>query len=192
MRRCCCRNGICPAATRQADAGRRNGATIAPPGAPAWPTCRPCPTTLLLRDYHKDNLLWLPARPGVRACGLLDFQDAQQGHRCLRPRVADRGCPPRRLASRPCRLPGALHRRDRRCDEKDFKAGFALMAAQRHARIIGLFVRLLKRDGKPDYLPHLPRVWRHVRTRPAARGTGSLARLGRPPAAAAAAADRCA
>jgi hypothetical protein len=34
------------------------------------------------------------------------------------------------------------------------------MAAQRHARIIGLFVRLLRRDGKPDYLPHLPRVWR--------------------------------
>ena len=36
--------------------------------------------TLLLRDYHKDNLLWLPARPGVKACGLLDFQDAQRGH----------------------------------------------------------------------------------------------------------------
>ena len=38
------------------------------------------PDTLLLRDYHKDNLLWLPERPGVQACGLLDFQDAQQGH----------------------------------------------------------------------------------------------------------------
>ena len=45
-------------------------------------------------------------------------------------------------------------------DEKDFGTGFALMAAQRHARIIGLFIRLLRRDGKPDYLPHLPRVWR--------------------------------
>jgi hypothetical protein len=43
---------------------------------------------------------------------------------------------------------------------KDFATGFALMAAQRHARIIGLFVRLLKRDGKPEYLQHLPRVWR--------------------------------
>ena len=43
---------------------------------------------------------------------------------------------------------------------KDFATGFALMAAQRHARIIGLFVRLLERDGKPEYLPHLPRVWR--------------------------------
>ena len=40
----------------------------------------PAPSTLLLRDFHKDNLLWLPRRPGVRACGLLDFQDAQRGH----------------------------------------------------------------------------------------------------------------
>jgi aminoglycoside/choline kinase family phosphotransferase len=45
-------------------------------------------------------------------------------------------------------------------DPVGFYTGFALMAAQRHARIIGLFVRLLERDGKPDYLPHLPRVWR--------------------------------
>jgi aminoglycoside/choline kinase family phosphotransferase len=45
-------------------------------------------------------------------------------------------------------------------DAQDFRTGFALMAAQRHARIIGLFVRLLRRDGKPEYLRHLPRVWR--------------------------------
>ena len=50
----------------------------------AWRACLaalpPSAGTLLLRDYHKDNLLWLPQRPGVRACGLLDFQDAQRGH----------------------------------------------------------------------------------------------------------------
>ena len=45
-------------------------------------------------------------------------------------------------------------------DAAGFRTGFALMAAQRHARIIGLFVRLLERDGKPDYLKYLPRVWR--------------------------------
>ena len=44
-------------------------------------------------------------------------------------------------------------------DRADFATGFALMAAQRHTRIVGLFVRLLRRDGKPDYLPYLPRVW---------------------------------
>ncbi len=114
--------------------------------------------TLLLRDYHQDNLLWLPERPGVRACGLLDFQDAQQGHpsydlvsliedarRDVEPAVHAR-CLERYIGTTGLNV-------------RDFRTGFALMAAQRHARIIGLFVRLLRRDGKPEYLPHLPRVW---------------------------------
>ena len=114
---------------------------------------------LLLRDYHSDNLLWLPDRPGVRACGLLDFQDAQRGHpsydlvsliedaRRDVPTAIHAACLGRYLAATGL-------------DAQDFRTGFALMAAQRHARIIGLFVRLLRRDGKADYLPHLPRVWR--------------------------------
>ncbi len=115
--------------------------------------------TLLLRDYHQDNLLFLPDRPGVRACGVLDFQDAQQGHpsydlvslvedarRDVSPPV-QRACYDRYVA-------------EAGLDPTDFATGFALMAAQRHARVIGVFVRLLKRDGKPDYLHHLPRVWR--------------------------------
>jgi aminoglycoside/choline kinase family phosphotransferase len=129
----------------------------------AWRQCLadlpPIADTLLLRDYHKDNLLWLPERKGVRACGLLDFQDAQQGHpsydlvsliedarRDVTPAVHD-ACLARYIDATGL-------------DAFDFRAGFALMAAQRHARVIGLFVRLLQRDGKPDYLPHLPRVWR--------------------------------
>ena len=115
--------------------------------------------TLLLRDYHKDNLLWLPERPGVRACGVLDFQDAQRGH-CSYDLVsliedARRDVSPTIHAA--CR---ARYLGETGLDKKDFYTGFALMAAQRHARIIGLFIRLLRRDGKPDYLPHLPRVWR--------------------------------
>ncbi|MCW5732734.1 MAG: phosphotransferase [Enhydrobacter sp.] len=119
----------------------------------------PSASTLMLRDYHKDNLMWLPKRPGVRACGLLDFQDAQRGHpaydlvsliedarRDVAPAV-QAACTQRYLATTGL-------------DAKDFRTGFALMAAQRHARIIGLFVRLLRRDGKPEYLQHLPRVWR--------------------------------
>ena len=114
---------------------------------------------LLLRDYHKDNLLWLPERPGVRACGLLDFQDAQRGHPSydLVSLIEDarRDVSPAVHAACLDRYVAATG-----LDGKDFHAGFALMATQRHARIIGLFVRLLRRDGKPDYLPHLPRVWR--------------------------------
>ena len=116
--------------------------------------------TLLLRDYHKDNLLWLPGRPGVKACGLLDFQDAQRGHPSydLVSLIEDarRDVAPEVHAA-------CLQRYVDEAgigDAAGFRTGFALMAAQRHARIIGLFVRLLRRDGKPDYLPHLPRVWR--------------------------------
>jgi aminoglycoside/choline kinase family phosphotransferase len=129
----------------------------------AWRECLghlpPMADSLLLRDYHKDNLLWLPERPGVRACGLLDFQDAQRGHPSydLVSLIEDarRDVSPATCAACLARYIGATG-----LDARDFHTGFALMAAQRHARIIGLFVRLLKRDGKPDYLPHLPRVWR--------------------------------
>ncbi|SEP40013.1 hypothetical protein SAMN02990966_05731 [Rhodospirillales bacterium URHD0017] len=115
--------------------------------------------TLLLRDYHKDNLMWLPGRPGVKACGLLDFQDAQQGHPSydLVSLIEDarRDVAPAVHAACLVRYLGETS-----LDAQDFAAGFALMAVQRHARIIGLFVRLLERDGKPEYLAHLPRVWR--------------------------------
>ena len=116
--------------------------------------------TLLLRDYHKDNLLWLPARSGVKACGLLDFQDAQRGHPSydLVSLIEDA-----RRDVAPGVHAACLQRYIMQAgiaDAAGFRTGFALMSAQRHARIIGLFVRLMRRDGKPDYLPHLPRVWR--------------------------------
>jgi len=143
--------------------GRATPIDITESYAAAWRACLAnlpsAPDGLLLRDFHKDNLLWLLERPGVRACGVLDFQDAQRGHpaydlvsliedarRDVSPAVQV-ACLTRYLAATGL-------------DAKDFRTGFALMAAQRHARIIGLFVRLLRRDGKSEYLPHLPRVWR--------------------------------
>lgn len=129
----------------------------------AWRVCLghlpPMAEALLLRDYHKDNLIWLPNRPGVRACGLLDFQDAQRGHPSydLVSLIEDARRDVSSAVHDAClgRYVGATG-----LDAADFRTGFALMAAQRHARVIGLFVRLWKRDGKPGYLPHLPRVWR--------------------------------
>ena len=47
-------------------------------------------------------------------------------------------------------------------DEKAFRARFSLLAAQRHTKVAGLFIRLAKRDDKPAYLPHLPRVLSHL------------------------------
>jgi aminoglycoside/choline kinase family phosphotransferase len=146
-----------------AASGRPVGNEVLTDYRAAWRACLAnLPTlseTLLLRDYHKDNLIWLPMRPGVRACGLLDFQDAQQGHPAydLVSLIEDarRDVAPSVHAACFDRYVGRTG-----IDRKDFAAGFALMAAQRHARVIGLFVRLLARDGKPDYLRHLPRVWR--------------------------------
>ena len=118
------------------------------------------PTTLLLRDFHKDNLMWLAERSGVRACGLLDFQDAQSGHAGydLVSLIEDA----RRDVAPAVHSAVLEHYLDESgiADRQAFVTGFRLAGAQRHARIIGLFVRLLRRDGKPEYLPHLPRVWR--------------------------------
>ena len=128
----------------------------------AWHTCLArlpaMADTLLLRDFHKDNLLWLPARAGVKACGLLDFQDAQQGHPSydLVSLIEDARRDVAPVVREAC---FARYLGETGLNRTDFATGFALMAAQRHARIIGLFVRLLRRDGKPEYLPHLPRVW---------------------------------
>jgi aminoglycoside/choline kinase family phosphotransferase len=129
----------------------------------AWRACLarlpPTAGSLLLRDYHKDNLVWLPGRPGVKICGLLDFQDAQQGHPSydLVSLIEDarRDVPPAIREACLARYVAATG-----LDDKDFRLGMALMAAQRHARIIGLWIRLLRRDGKPEYLQHMQRCWR--------------------------------
>jgi aminoglycoside/choline kinase family phosphotransferase len=130
----------------------------------AWRECLRAlpdsPTTLVLRDYHKDNLMWLRQRPGVQACGLLDFQDATSGHPAydLMSLLEDA----RRDISDELRAAMIQRYFDRigAVDRQGFMAAFAILGAQRHARVVGLFIRLLRRDGKPTYLPHLPRVWR--------------------------------
>jgi hypothetical protein len=118
------------------------------------------PKTLVLRDYHVDNLMLLPGRPGIAACGLLDFQDALAGpasydlislledaRRDISPTLVE--------AMRRRYLAGFAA-----LDREAFGASCAVLAAQRHAKVIGIFTRLCVRDGKPKYLVHIPRVWR--------------------------------
>ncbi|MYF07949.1 MAG: phosphotransferase, partial [Rhodospirillaceae bacterium] len=118
------------------------------------------PPTLVLRDYHVDNLMELPGRAGVAACGLLDFQDALIGspaydlvslvadaRRDIRPALRD-AMVERYLAAFPA------------LDRADFLAAAAMLSAQRNCKIIGIFTRLMARDGKQAYLQHIPRVWR--------------------------------
>jgi N-acetylmuramate 1-kinase len=116
--------------------------------------------TLVLRDYHVDNLMLIAGREGVQGCGLLDFQDALSGpasydlvsllkdaRRDVSPALRE-AMTARYLAAFPA------------LDEGAFRRSAAILAAQRNAKIIGIFTRLWRRDGKPRYLGHIPRVWR--------------------------------
>ncbi len=116
--------------------------------------------TLVLRDYHVDNLMLLDGRDGVAACGLLDFQDAVIGpvsYDLVSLLEDARRDVPQDLAAmmiaRYCDAFPAL-------DRDAFLASYAVMGAQRSAKIVGIFTRLDRRDGKPIYLEHIPRVWR--------------------------------
>ncbi|GAB3441197.1 aminoglycoside phosphotransferase family protein [Insolitispirillum peregrinum] len=124
------------------------------------PVARGVPSALVLRDYHVDNLLLLPGRAGLAACGLLDFQDAVVGPLTydLMSLLEDarRDIDPALVAAMTARF--LVARPDLHAET--FAASWAVMAAQRHAKVIGIFARLYKRDGKPGYLPHIPRVWR--------------------------------
>jgi aminoglycoside/choline kinase family phosphotransferase len=144
--------------------------TGAPPSAQAerefnavWrlllPVARWVPESLVYRDFHIENLIALP-RPGRAALGLLDFQDSVAG-----PITYD-------LASLledarrdvPAALADAMRARYLAAfpalDPFLFEASFATMAAHRHVKCLGLFVRLAQRDAKPGYLAHIPRLWR--------------------------------
>jgi N-acetylmuramate 1-kinase len=117
-------------------------------------------TTLVLRDYHVDNLILLPGRSGVAGCGLLDFQDAVLGPASydLVSLLEDarRDVPPALRAAMTERYLAAFPDLDR----AGFDRSATILAAQRNSKILGIFTRLWRRDGKPAYLPHIARVWR--------------------------------
>ncbi|HEY2110839.1 MAG TPA: phosphotransferase [Dongiaceae bacterium] len=120
------------------------------------------PAGLVHYDYHVDNLIMLAGREGMEAVGLLDFQDAMRGPAGfdLVSLIDDarRDVSPALGTSLVERYLAAFPEQDRPC----FAAAYALSGAQRDTRILGNFARLLKRDGKPGYLAHVPRVWRQL------------------------------
>ena len=119
-------------------------------------------TTWCLRDYHSPNLLWLENRPGLRRVGLLDFQDCVLGPPAYD--VVSLAQDARADISDEFELKvlsGYALARKRAFAEFDtaaFAASYAVMGAQRACKIIGIFARLDRRDNKPAYLKHLPRV----------------------------------
>jgi aminoglycoside/choline kinase family phosphotransferase len=111
------------------------------------------PGVTVLREYHAENIMLLDGG----AQGLIDFQDALVGHPAYDLvsllQDARRDVPPELEREMLDRYIAAVD------PGPDFEADYARLGAQRNAKIVGIFARLWQRDGKPRYLPMIPRVW---------------------------------
>jgi tRNA threonylcarbamoyl adenosine modification protein YjeE len=122
--------------------------------------------TWVLRDFHSPNLIWLDQRPDIAKVGIIDFQDAVLG-----PAAYDLVS---LLQDARVDVPESLEialltryiKTRRAADDSFDPAGFAeiyaVMSAQRNTRLLGTFARLNRRDGKPQYLRHQPRIWTYL------------------------------
>ena len=113
------------------------------------------------RDYHAENLIWLPGRAGPARVGMIDFQDAVLAHPAwdLHSLLQDarRDVPPEIEAiglDRYLEITGV--------EAEPFRRDYAALAALNEARILGIFARLVVRDGKARYRAFMPRMWRHL------------------------------
>lgn len=114
----------------------------------------------VLRDYHAENIMLIAGRTGLDALGLLDFQDALAGHPAydLVSLLQDA----RRDVSEAIEAEMLARYRQAATPPAGFDDAYWLLGAQRNAKIVGIFTRLWKRDGKPRYLAYLPRVWAYL------------------------------
>jgi aminoglycoside/choline kinase family phosphotransferase len=119
------------------------------------------PRAFTIRDYHAENLLWLPEREGLRRVGLLDFQDALRGWRgwdfSMLLHDARRDVSP---AAHEAALRTYLA--ETGADEAEFRRELSVLGAINTMRILGIFARLAGRDGKTRYLNYMPRMWAHL------------------------------
>lgn len=146
--------------------------------AEATASVEPARGALVLRDYHAENLIWLPERRGSARVGLLDYQDALRGHGAYDlisltedARRDTSGALREAMTARFAAATGA--------DREALDAAAAALAAQRNLKIFGIFARLCRRDGKPQYLDLLPRVWEHLQrdlAHPALSGLAEVCR----------------
>lgn len=124
------------------------------------------PPGLFLRDFHSPNLFWRPKQSGLARVGVIDYQDALaepwaydlvsllQDARVTVPVNLER-----ELFEHYCASVASF---DPAFDRDAFAATYAVFGAQRNTRLVGLWVRLLRRDGKPNYLRHMPRTWDYL------------------------------
>jgi N-acetylmuramate 1-kinase len=133
-----------------------------------WPKIEPARPVWTLRDYHSPNLIWLPERDDTARVGLIDTQDAVMGHpaydlasllqdaRILVPEdvatdLLDYYCAYRAAA-------------EDDFNETAFREAFLILSTQRITKILGIFARLSKRDGKHQYLRHIGKLNRYLET----------------------------
>jgi N-acetylmuramate 1-kinase len=119
------------------------------------------PSVLIQRDYHAENLLWLPSRTNNARVGLLDYQDALLGHPAYDLvsllKDARRDVPQdieEMMIARYVQISGT--------DGAKFRNAYHLLGLQRNLRILGVFARLSMHFGKPSYIDLIPRVWDHI------------------------------
>jgi hypothetical protein len=119
-------------------------------------------TVMAHRDYHAENLIWLPHRSGYARAGMIDFQDAVRAHpswdlhSLLQDARRDLG-----RGTEAWVLDKYFHQRPQ-IDRAEFMRDYAGLAALNQARILGVFARLIVRDGKPRYRAFMPRMWAHL------------------------------
>ena len=124
------------------------------------------PPGLFLRDYHSPNLFWMLERAGVQRVGLIDFQDALAEPwaydlvSVLQDARVD--VPAGLEAAELARYCAAVAQEEPDFNAGQFRATYARFGVQRNTRLIGLWVRLLKRDGKPGYMQHMSRTWDYL------------------------------
>jgi N-acetylmuramate 1-kinase len=122
--------------------------------------------TWVLRDYHSPNLIWLDERPDTSKVGIIDFQDTVLGAPAydLASLLQDAriDVPEQLELALLTRYIKARRSTDGSFDPAGFAELYAIMSAQRNTKLLGIFARLNRRDGKPQYLRHQPRIWTYL------------------------------
>jgi hypothetical protein len=124
------------------------------------------PKTWVMRDFHSPNLIWLDQRLGAAKVGIIDFQDAVLGPAAydlvslLQDARVD--VPEQLELALLTRYIKARRSSDDTFEPAGFAELYAIMSAQRNTRLLGTFARLNRRDGKPQYLRHQPRIWTYL------------------------------
>jgi aminoglycoside/choline kinase family phosphotransferase len=124
------------------------------------------PETWVIRDFHSPNLIWRAERRGMAKVGLIDFQDAVLGPTAYDvaslAQDARLDIPEQVEIALLSRYVLGRRAHDPNFDAAGFAATYAIMSAQRNTRLLGVFSRLNRRDGKPHYLRHQPRIFTYL------------------------------